>query len=406
MMTWYRKTGSETYKEMARFWTRMLAATFAIGAATGIAMEFQFGTNWAGYSRFVGDIFGAPLAIEAVVAFFLESTFIAVLMFGWKHLSDRTMWVASLMVALGSTLSAFWILVANSWQQTPAGYVVTGGHARLTDFGAAVFNASIWPRFLHTTSGALTTGAFFVLSISALYLIRGKHIEFARKSLTAAIIVGLVFSLGQLATGHISGRQIAATQPAKLAAAEGLYETCKGAPMVLIGLPKPRACTTQSVFVIPKLLSYMSYGNFQAEVKGLTAFPERDRPPVMPTFLSFHVMVIVGLGMIGLLALGVLLMWTKRLYENHWYLGLAAIAMPLPFVANELGWIVAEMGRQPWVVYGVMRTSDAYSTAVPASQVMLSGIVFLLIYIALFAGWIYALKSIYAHGPDKTEVAR
>lgn len=389
---------------MARFWIRILAVNFAIGAATGIAMEFQFGTNWAGYSRFVGDIFGAPLAIEAVVAFFMESTFLAILVFGWDRVSTRAMWFASFMVALGSTLSAFWILVANSWQQTPAGYTITNGHARLIDFGAAIFSASMLPRFLHTTCGALVTASFFVLSISAAYLLRGKHEEFARKCIAVAIITGFVFSLGQLATGHISGRQVARTQRAKLAAIEGLYETCHGAPMIVVGVPKPMKCTTKSLFVIPKLLSYMAYGSFSAEVKGLSSFPIDDRPPVAPTFFSFHIMVILGLGMIGLTALGILLLWRRQLFVNKWYLGLAAIAMPLPFVANELGWIVAELGRQPWVVYGVMRTRDAYSTSVPASQVLISGIFFVLIYALLFCGWIYALRSIYKHGPVPKEV--
>lgn len=390
---------AELYRDMARFWIRILAATFVVGAATGMAMEFQFGTNWAGYSRFVGDIFGAPLAIEAVVAFFLESTFLAILVFAWDRVSTRAMWFASLMVAVGSTLSAFWILVANSWQQTPAGYAIVDGHARLTDFAEAVFTASMWPRFLHTTCAAFVTAAFFVLCISAGYLLRGKHVKFARKCVTAAVIAGFVFSLGQLGTGHISGRQVAATQPAKLAAIEGLYETCHGAPMIVVGYPKARKCSTRSIFIVPKLLSFLAYGRWNAEVRGLTSFPEQDRPPVVPTFFSFHTMVFAGLGMIGLTALGLLLLWRKQLHTNKWFLRLAVLALPLPFVANELGWIAAEMGRQPWVVYGVLRTSDAVSTSVPTGQVLLTGILFVLIYAVLFAGWIHALRTIYLKGP-------
>lgn len=399
LMTSYRTTGLALYREMTKFWIRMLGATFVIGAATGIAMEFQFGTNWAGYSRFVGDIFGAPLAIEAVVAFFLESTFLAILLFAWDRVSARAMWAASLLVALGSTLSAFWILVANSWQQTPAGYTLAGGHARLTSFGAAVFTASMWPRFLHTTCGALATASFFVLGIGAAYLLRGRHIEFAKRCVAIAIVGGFIFSVGQFATGHVSGRQVAATQPAKLAAFEGHFTTCTGAPMIVIGVPKPESCTTRRLFVVPKLLSYLAYGDANAQVKGLTDFPVQNRPPVWPTFLSFHLMVVIGLGLIGLTALGVLLLWRYRIEDARWFLRLAVIAIPFPFIANELGWMVAEIGRQPWVVYNVLKTSDAVSTTVPASQVWISGIFFVLIYALLFAGWIYVLRRIYLEGP-------
>lgn len=403
-MTKYRRTGSALYSEMARFWTRILGATFVIGAATGIAMEFQFGTNWAGYSRFVGDIFGAPLAIEAMVAFFLESTFLAILLFAWNRVSTRAMWFASLMVAVGSTLSAFWILVANSWQQTPAGYAIVDGRAQLVSFAAAVFTASMWPRFLHTICGALATGSFFVLGIGAAYLLRAKHTDFARKCVAAGLIGGFVFSVGQLATGHMSGRQVAETQPAKLAAFEGLYTTCPGAPMIIVGVPNPDLCETKGIVVIPKMLSYLAHGNFEAEVKGLSDFAEADRPPVWPTFVTFHLMVMIGMGLIGLTALGLILLWKGRA-DNKLFLRLAVIAIPFPFIANELGWMVAEIGRQPWIVYNVLRTSEAASTSVPATQVLLSGIMFVLIYALLFAGWIYVLRRIYLHGPTPTETS-
>lgn len=398
----YKATGSELHREMARFWVRILAATFVVGAATGITMEFQFGTNWSDYSRFVGDIFGAPLAIEAVVAFFLESTFLAILVFAWDRVSVKAIWFAALMVALGSTLSAFWILVANSWQQTPAGFEIIDGRARLTDFTAAVFNASTWPRFLHTTSAACATAAFFVMGISAAYLLRNKHIEFARKSLNAAIIAGFIFSIGQLATGHTSGVQVAAMQPAKLASMEGLYETTRGAPMVIVGIPKPGSDETISCLKIPKLLSFLSFGNFNAEVKGLNDFPKRDHPPVLVTFVTFRTMVASGLAMIGLTALGLLLLRRRALHTQKLFLRLAVLAAPLPFVANELGWVTAEMGRQPWVVYNVMRTSNAVSTSVPASYVLTSGILFLMIYSLLFAAWAGVLRGIYLKGPSES----
>jgi cytochrome d ubiquinol oxidase subunit I len=402
----YKSTGNELYRDIARFWVRMLAATFVVGAATGIAMEFQFGTNWADYSRFVGDIFGAPLAIEAVVAFFLESTFLAILVFAWDRVSMKVVWFASLMVALGTTLSAFWILVANSWQQTPAGFEIIDGRARLVDFTAAVFNASTWPRFLHTTSSALATAAFFIIAISAAYLLRGKHIEFARKSLSWAIVAGLIFSIGQLVTGHASGAQVAATQPAKLAAMEGVYETTRGAAMVVIGVPSPGSDETISWLKIPKLLSFLSFGDFNAEVKGLNDFPKRDHPPVLVTFATFRTMVGAGLAMIGLTALGALLLWRNMLHTQKLFLRLLVLAMPLPFIANELGWVTAEMGRQPWVVYNVMRTSEAVSTSVPSHYVLASSIIFIMIYALLFAAWVDVLRRIYLKGPSgSVEVA-
>ncbi len=401
MLTTYRATGAAIYRDVARFWVKVLGATFVVGAATGIAMEFQFGTNWAGYSRFVGDVFGAPLAIEAVVSFFLESTFIALLVFGWNRVSSRAIWFSALMVALGSTLSAFWILVANSWQQTPAGFALVDGQARLTNFAEAVFTASMWPRFLHTTCGAMATASFFVLGIGAAYLLRKQHTEFARKCVTAGLIAGFLFSIGQLATGHISGRQVAQTQPAKLAAFEGHYTTCKGAPMILVGVPEPQLCETKRLLTIPKLLSYLAYGSFEAEVKGLSDFPIEERPPVWPTFVSFHLMVMIGMGLIGLTALGLLLLWKDRV-DNKLFLRLAMIALPFPFIANELGWMVAEIGRQPWVVYKVLKTADAVSTSVRAGEVVISSVMFVLIYALLFAGWIYTLRRICLHGPTES----
>ena len=407
LVTKYKLSQDALYKGMARFWIKILAATFVVGAATGITMEFQFGTNWADYSRFVGDIFGAPLAIEAVVAFFLESTFLALIVFAWDRVSLRAIWFASLMVALGTTLSAFWILVANSWQQTPAGFEIVDGRARLTDFTAAVLNASTWPRFLHTTSAAMATAAFFVMGISAAYLLRGEHNEFAKKSLTAAVIAGLVFSIGQLGTGDTSGKQVAKTQPAKLAGMEGLYETQRGAGLLILGYPLPQQEKTVVIFQIPKLLSFVSYGSFDAEVKGLKAFDKKDRPPVLVTFSTFRAMVGTGLAMIGLTALGLVLLWRRSLFNQKLFLRLAVLAVPLPFIANELGWVTAEMGRQPWVVYNVLRTSDAFSTSVPAAHVLTTGLGFVVVYAALFVAWVSVLRRIYLKGPENgNEVAR
>jgi cytochrome d ubiquinol oxidase subunit I len=402
------RTGDTLYAEMARFWTRIFALTFAMGVATGITMEFQFGTNWAGYSRAVGDIFGAPLAAEGVLAFFLESSFLGLLLFGEKRLSPRMHAVASLMVALGATLSAFWIIVANSWQQTPAGYELIDGRARLTDFWAAVWNPSTLPRYTHVISSALTTGAFFVAGLSAWYLLKGRHLEFARRSLAIAMVAGLIGAWGQFATGHAHAVQVAATQPAKLAAFEGLFDTQRGAPLLLFGMPDPESEEVDLEIALPGFLSFLVGFDFDTEVRGLNDFPRDQWPPVRASFVPFHAMFGLGLVFMGLTSLGtLLLLWRRTLFDTgktavRWFLWAVVVALPLPILANELGWFAAEIGRQPWVVYNVLRTSDAVSTTVPAEQVLFSIVMFSLLYALLFVLWVFLLRRKVRTGPEPT----
>lgn len=402
-MNRYKNTGDEVYKNMAQFWTKMLTTTFVIGVASGIAMEFQFGTNWARYSRFVGDIFGAPLAIEAIFTFFLESTFLAVLILGWDKFSVGVQWLSSMLVAVGATLSAFWILVANSWQQTPAGFVIEHDHARLTNFATAVFNPSTIQRFIHTIDASLMTGSFFILGISAAYILRGKQNEFVMRSFKSALIIAFIASCTQLVTGHFHGMQVAATQPAKLAAYEGIFTTQRRAPLLIIGIPNPDTETTRSIISVPGMLSFLSFWDINAEVKGLKAFPKSDRPPVLISFYTFHVMVALGIGFIGLTGLGILTLWMKRLFSIKILLVLMVIAVPFPFIANELGWIATEVGRQPWVVYYFLRTSNAASPSVPAAHIFFTTLVFTLIYALLFFLWIYILNREYKYGLDKMD---
>jgi cytochrome d ubiquinol oxidase subunit I len=400
-MTRYKKTGDESDKQLVRFWTRLFAITFAVGVATGIVMEFQFGTNWADYSRFVGDIFGAPLAAEGIFAFFLESTFVGVLIFGWKRFSTRTMWLASLLVAIGATLSAFWIIVANSWMQTPAGYHLVNGRAELTDFWAAVFNPSTLPRYFHTVDACLITGAFFMAGVSAWYLLKGRHLEFARKSLKVSLIAGFIAAALQIPLGHWHAVQVTHTQPEKLAAFEGLFETQKGAPLLLFGIPDAEEGKVHAAIKIPGLLSFLTSGDFDAEVKGLNDFPKEEWPPLLLPFVSFHLMFMMGVAFAGLTALGVFLLWRKKLFDSRWFLKLVMLALPLPIIANELGWMAAEVGRQPWIVYRLFKTSEAISTAVPAWQVLFSIVMFSLIYLLLFSVWIFLLRRAVRKGPDE-----
>ncbi len=378
---------------MLRFWVHIFGLNFAMGVATGIVMEFQFGTNWSRYSRFVGDIFGAPLAAEGIFAFFLESVFLAVLLFGWKRVSPRVHAFSALMVALGSTLSAFWIIVANSWQQTPAGYHLVDGRAELTDFWAAVFNPSTLPRFTHTVAGAWITGAFFVMGVSAWYLLKGRHLEVARRSLKIALLTAVAATILSLLLGDWHTRQVARTQPAKFAAMEALFETQEGAPLLLLGYPLPE-------LGIQKLLSFMVYYDFNAEIKGLDAFPPEDLPPVAATAISFHAMVWAGFLMILVALVGLFLLWRRKLFDARWYLRVLLWMIPLPFLVNQLGWLTAEVGRQPWIVYGLLRTEEAFSPSVPAWQILVSLIMFTLIYAALFALGIYLMRRFIVKGPE------
>ena len=400
IMTRYLRTGKQIYRTMARFWLHVYALGFAVGVATGIVMEFQFGTNWANYSRFVGDIFGAPLAAEGVIAFFLESSFLGMLLFGWNRLSVKTHWFSSLMVALGATLSAFWIVVANSWQQTPAGFEMVDGIPRLTSFAAAVFNPTTISRFTHVIVGALIAGSLYMLGLSAWFLLKKRHTSVAQETARMALIVLLVAAVAQWGTGHASAVKMGQLQPSKLAAAEGLWETTANAPLLVIGLPSVTQERNLFEIRLPGLLSYGVFGSFDAEVKGLKDYEIEDRPPILPTFFSFHLMVGLGAFFVLFAAVGFWLSRRGRLADSRWFLWTALLAIPTPVIANELGWFVAEIGRQPWIVYGLLRTSDGYSAVVPAAHVLTSIVLFSLIYAMLFALWVFLVRRAVLHGPE------
>lgn len=401
------KTRLPLYHQMARFWTRVFALTFAIGVATGIVMEFEFGTNWATYSRFVGDVFGSALAAEGIFAFFLESGFLAVLLFGWDKVGPKLHFFATCMVCVGAHFSAIWIVVANSWMQTPAGYHIVGEglHARaeITDFWAMVFNPSSLDRLCHTLCGAWHAGAFLVVSVSAWYLLRGLHRNFARASLRLGLIVGLAASLLQLFSGHRSAQGVARNQPAKLAAFEGLYETTRNAPLTLVGWVNEKQERVTGL-AIPGMLSLLAYDDPHAVVTGLKEFTPADRPPVAWSFLFFHGMVAIGLGMIFLSAFGFLYFWRGSLFDKRWMLWLLVLSVLGPQFANQAGWFAAEVGRQPWIVQGLMRTPAGLSAVVNARTVFLSLVLFTAIYFLLFAVFVYLLNDKIQHGPDETDL--
>jgi cytochrome d ubiquinol oxidase subunit I len=403
---WLR-TGNDLYHQMARFWTKVFALTFAIGVATGIVMEFEFGTNWASYSRFVGDVFGSALAAEGIFAFFLESGFLAILLFGWDKVGRKTHFFATCMVALGAHFSAVWIVVANSWMQTPAGYHIVGSgmHARaeVTDFWQVVFNPSMLERLFHTICGAWCAGSFLVVSVSAWYLLKGKHLEFARKSLKLALIVALLASLLQAVSGHVSAQGVGKNQPAKLAAFEGLYQTTSNAPLVLAGIVDEQNERVVGLSA-PFLLSFLTHNDFHSPVTGLNEFKPEDRPPVQASFLFFHGMVTIGFALILIAALGFLYFKHGSLHQRRWLLWLLVFSVLGPQLANQLGWFAAEVGRQPWIVYGVMRTPEGLSAVVKANVVVASLILFTVIYFLLFTVFIYLLHQKIQHGPDDADL--
>ncbi|MCM2272165.1 MAG: cytochrome ubiquinol oxidase subunit I [candidate division Zixibacteria bacterium] len=400
----YLKTRCELYHQMTRFWVKIFGLIFALGVATGIVMEFQFGTNWSNYSRYVGDVFGSALAAEGIFAFFLESGFLAILLFGWNKVSKGMHFFATLMVALGAHFSAIWIVVANSWQQTPAGHHIVahgdGFRAEITDFWGMVFNPSFVDRIWHVYMGCWQAGAFFVLSVSAWYLLKKRHTDFAVVSVKIALVVAVIASMLQLVSGHQSAVGVAQNQPAKMAAFEGHFEASAPADMWLFGLVDEENQKVNLGIKLPGMLSYLIHGDATAPVTGLDQFPEDERPPVNLVFQSYHAMVAIGMLLILISWLG-LYYWIRRsLWDKRWYLFVLVFSVFLPQAANQLGWFSAEVGRQPWVVYGLLKTADGLSPTVKAGEVMTSIIFFGLIYLLLFILFIYLLNEKIQHGPE------
>ncbi|WP_068468226.1 cytochrome ubiquinol oxidase subunit I [Candidatus Protochlamydia phocaeensis] len=401
----YLKTKNPLYLRMAQFWTKIFALTFAIGVATGIVMEFEFGTNWATYSRYVGDVFGSALASEGIFAFFLESGFLAVVIFGWNRVSPKMHFFSTLMVCLGAHFSAVWIVVANSWMQTPAGYHIVGeglnARAEIIGFWEMVFNPSSVVRLGHVILGCWLAGAFLVISISAYYLLKKRHMEFARKSINIGLWVALVATILQAISGDSSGKVVAKHQPTKLAALEALYKTEEGAPLTIFGVVNSKEEKLDYALRIPKLLSFLSFGDANAEVKGLDQIPREDWPNVPVLFNVYRLMIGLWALMFFLAVVG-LYLWRKRSLERHrWMLWLMAFSAIYPQLANQAGWYCAESGRYPWIVYGLLRISEGLSKSVTANQILGSIIMFMVVYTFLFILFIYLLNEKVKHGPEE-----
>jgi cytochrome d ubiquinol oxidase subunit I len=409
METFYVRTGQDIYKRMTKFWGKLFIINFAIGVVTGIVQEFQFGMNWADYSRYVGDIFGAPLAIEALLAFFLESTFLGIWIFGWEKLSKKVHLLAIWLVAIGSIISALWILIANSWMQNPVGYTIVDGRAQMTSFASLISNPNIFYQFPHVLFSGLTTGAFFILGVSAYHLLRKQEVAFFKRSFQMAAITGVIFAALVGINGHAQTQYIIKTQPMKLAAAEALWNTEDPASFSLFSIPDVENRRDVFAIRIPRMLSFLAYNRFSGEVKGLNDLQAEYEaqygagnyiPPVIIPYWAFRIMVGSGGAMVALALLGLYLFYWKKLDRYPWALKILTWALFIPYLANSSGWLLTEVGRYPWVVYGLMKVEDAVSPRVTSGMLWTSLIGYVLVYGLLIAATIYLLKKFAQAGPS------
>ena len=412
METIYVRTGREVFKTMTKFWGKLLIINFALGVVTGIVQEFQFGMNWADFSRFVGDIFGAPLAIEALSAFFLESVFLGVWIFGWERLSKRTHAAAIWLVAIGSNMSALWILIANAFMQQPVGYTIENGRAIMTNFAAVVFNPKVWVMFPHTISAGLVTAAFFVMGISAYHLLRKQHLEVFNNSFRIAAIIGSIGVILVAMNGHSQAQHMVATQPMKMAAAEALWETEDPASMSILTIGDLTLRNEVFSIRIPNLLSFLSFNQIYGEVKGINDLQEEYEqlygpgnyvPPVAIVYWSFRIMIGVGIVLLLLGLYGLFMVMGDSVEIHKTSLKIFLVAIILPYLANSAGWILTEIGRVPWVVFGLMTIQEGISPTVPGSLVLASLILYTLIYAALIIANVYLLMKYAKLGPPPSE---
>lgn len=415
--TKYFRSRTDENAAASRFWVKIFTATFVVGVATGITMEFSFGTNWADYARFVGDIFGAPLAAEALLAFFLESVFLGVLLFGRKRVSPKFYLVSAWLVFLGSCLSALWILIANSWMQTPAGaeLAADGTKAVLTDFFAAAFNPSLYPRYTHSVDAVLIMGSFAAMAVAAWYLLKGKHVDFAMKTMKIGAVAGIITSCLMIVFAHASAVVVAEEQPTKLAMMEGMYET-EAPPLYAFGWVDEENQKVITPFAIPGGTSFLATGTWDTEYLGLNQLAETEKygdfdpatAPVNAVFQNYHIMVMMyGLIMVTVILALVFTLRGGKIRNMKWLQRLVLISPLFPFIAIQTGWFTAELGRQPWVVYpstsgpeGVsLLTNAATSQSVTVPELVITIVLFVVVYVFLFAAWVRIIGRFIKQGP-------
>lgn len=390
----------DRYGVAAKFWARIFAINFAMGVVTGIPMEFQFGTNWATFSHYSGGVIGQTLFMEGVFAFFAESSFLGMFLFGEKRLSPRMHWFSSLMVAGGALVSGYFICITNAWMQHPVGYEISGGNAQLTSLRALLTNPyGLW-QYPHVITGSLTAASMIMAGFGAYYLLAKKHEEFGRLSVKVGVICGAIFAVLQLfPTGNHNALNVAKYQPVKTAAMEGLFKTEAGAPIAIIGMPDTQKQELLDPLYVPGALSFLIYGRADAQVKGLNETPKEDQPPVELVYYAYHIMVGLGTIFIAVLLFSILLLVTNRIYKTRWFLWILMLAMPFPYIANEAGWTVAEVGRQPWIVYGLQKTAGAVSPNVSGGETMFTLLGFMGLYALIGLLYIFLFMRVIASGP-------
>lgn len=400
------RRNDERYNKAARFWARIFGINFAIGVVTGIPLEFQFGTNWSHFSRFAGGVIGQTLAMEGVFAFFLESAFLGLFLYGEKRLGPRGHWWAAVAVFLGSWISGFFIIVTDAWMQHPVGYNITNGSAQLSSFWDLILNPWAWWQYAHNMSGAVITGSFVMASVGAFYLLWGKFEDYGHTFVRVGVFAALISSFLQIfPTGDGQGRMLAFHQPVTLAAMEALFQTQPGAPIVLIGQPNVEDHKIDNPIAVPNALSFLTYRRWKAEVKGLDAFPLDQWPPnIELLYFSYHIMVGLGTLFIAVAAVAAFLLWRGKLFGSRWMLWILLLMLPFPYIANTAGWMTAELGRQPWLVYSLMRTADGYSKTVSAGNGIFTLLGFMGMYTVLGILFLFLVRREIERGPE-AEVA-
>jgi cytochrome d ubiquinol oxidase subunit I len=396
------------YGEAARFWAKIFGLNFVMGVVSGVPMEFQFGTNWSRFSKLTGGVIGQPLVMEGVFSFFLESAFLGLFLFGEKRLGPRLHWLSGVAVFLGSWLSGFFIVATNAWMQHPVAYErLPDGSFQVTSFAGVLLNPWTLLQYAHTMSGAVITGAFAMAALGAYYLLSGTHREHAATFVRLGVVAGLIVSVLQIfPTGDLHGRYLALHQPVTTAAMEGLFKSEAGAPLVLIGQPDPERGTIENPIAVRPVLSYLIYGTSRAEVKGLDTFPREDWPDNIPLlFFAYHIMAGLGTLFVALMVVCAFLLWRGRLLGARPALWALMLAFPFPYIANTAGWFAAELGRQPWVVYGLLRTKDGYSNLVSAGSTWFTLLGYLGMYTVLGIAFVLLVQRLITEGPSRPRPA-
>jgi cytochrome d ubiquinol oxidase subunit I len=395
-------TGDEQYHQVARFWTKIFALTFAFGVVTGIPLEFQFGTNWAKFSNFAGGVIGQTLAMEGLFAFFLESSFLGILLYGHTRFGQRVQWCAALMLFLGSWLSGYFILATNAWMQHPVAYTVApDGRLFIDSLSGLLTNPWLLWQYTHNMTAAVVTASFVMAALGAFYLLAGQHVAHAKTFLRTGVVAGAVATaLMGFPTGHENAKQVFEHQPVKGAAFEGLFKTERGAGLLLVGQPNVETMTIDNPLVLPDALSFLVYDELYAEVKGLDAFPREDWPDNLPLlYYAYHVMVGLGTILMSIMGLALLWLWRGRLFTANWLLWILMLSAPFPYIATTAGWMTAELGRQPWLVYGLLRTSEGASPLVHSGNALFTLLGFLGIYLLLGLLFLFLIAETIRHGP-------